>query len=30
MTEQDIGAIYRYLMSLPAIENSIVRFTPGT
>jgi len=30
MTEQDIGAIYTYLMSLPAIENSIVRFTPGT
>ena len=30
MTEQDLGAIYTYLMSLPAIDNTVVRFTPGS
>ncbi|MBT4100255.1 MAG: cytochrome C [Gemmatimonadetes bacterium] len=29
MTEQDLGAIYTYLMSLPAIDHFVVRFTPG-
>jgi hypothetical protein len=28
MTEQDLGAIFTYLQSLPAIENKVIRFTP--
>lgn len=28
MTEEDLGAIYEYLQTIPAVENSVVRFTP--
>lgn len=28
MSEEDLGAIYEYLRTIPAVENSIVRFSP--
>lgn len=28
MSEEDLGAIYEYLRTVPAVENSVVRFTP--
>lgn len=28
MNEEDLGAIYEYLRTIPAVENSVVRFTP--
>ena len=29
MTERDLGAIYTYLRTVPAVTHSVVRFTPG-
>ena len=28
MTEEDLGAIFEYLKSLPPIENKVEKFTP--
>lgn len=28
MSEEDLGAIYEYLKTIPAVENSVIRFTP--
>jgi hypothetical protein len=30
MTEEDLGAIYSYLSSLPPMENLVVKFTPAS
>jgi hypothetical protein len=29
MTEQDLGAIYAYLKSVPVLKNEVVKYTPA-